>query len=181
MIKGAVLVARQRFDNAEQSTIRDRLADRPGQTQRAAREGVTPRRIAVEHEITEQRFEDTPDRTQEDAALAEDVAAVLHFERRLEYVGRADRNGPAESDVARGPGTILMDCVAGVDPCSVDFFALLEQASHGWPHALRAHADDVDVGAKFRALVLHVANEETVRQAESRCRLHRCLDLAIIL
>src|SRR5262245_28559002 len=166
MIKGAVLFTRKRFDDAEQPTLRNRLANWPGQTQRAAREGVTPRRIAVEHEITEQRFKDAPDRTQEDTALAEDVAAVFHFQRRLEYVGRADRNCPAEGDVARGPRTILVDCVAGVDSGPVDLFALLEQTSHRWAHTLRAHADDVDVGAKLRALVLYVADEETVRQAE---------------
>src|SRR5260221_4910507 len=158
-VERVILFTGQRFGDPEQPAIRDRLADRPGQAQRAAREGIAPRRGAVEHEIAEQRFEDTPHRAEEDAAFAEDVAAVFHLQRRLEHVGRADRHRPAERDVARRPGIVLLDRVAGVDPGAVDLLALLEQTAHRRAHALRAYADDVDVVAEYGALVLHVADQ----------------------
>src|SRR6266481_2538122 len=106
-------------------------------------------------------------RTEQDAAFAENVGLVLEFERRLEGAGGAEPDRPGQGIVGRLPVGVLMDGEAAIDPGAVDVAALLVEPSDRWSHPLRANPDDVDVVAEGLAGALDESHQKTVGQPES--------------
>ena len=117
----------------------------------------------------------------QDAALAEDVGAVLRLQRRLEGVGRAQRHRPAQRIVGRLAVHVLVDGEARIDAGAIDLAALLVEPAHRGAHALGADGDDVDVLGEVLALRLQVRQQEAVAEAERRAGTEGGEDLLVVL
>mmetsp|Transcript_21519 Transcript_21519/g.85568 ORF Transcript_21519/g.85568 Transcript_21519/m.85568 type:complete len:782 (-) Transcript_21519:50-2395(-) len=160
--------------------LRDRRRDRARDRLARPLEGRLGRR-ALRDVPSEQRLDDAVDAAEQDAALAVDVRLVLVGERRLEQKRRPQGDAPAERDVGRRAGHVLVDAERRVDAGAVDVLALLVQSPHRRAHAFGTDRDDVDGFRERLADRLEVAEEEAVRQSQRRAGLHRGEDLLVEL
>mmetsp|Transcript_31421 Transcript_31421/g.60588 ORF Transcript_31421/g.60588 Transcript_31421/m.60588 type:complete len:506 (+) Transcript_31421:387-1904(+) len=128
-----------------------------------------------------QGLHDAVHAAQQDAALAEDVGAVLHLKGGGEREGGAEGHRPAQRHVGGVAGGVLVHGEGGVDARAVDVLALLVQTTHRGPHALGGHKHHVDVVAELCAVVLHDAQKEPVRQPKRGSRLHGRQDARVHL
>ena len=118
---------------------------------------------------------------EQDAALAEDIGAVLHLQRGGKRERRADGDGPAERDVGGVPGGILVHGEGRVDARAANLLALLVEPADGGAHALGRDEHDVDILAEGLAVRLHDAEQKAVRQAKRRAGLHGGEDAGVHL
>mmetsp|Transcript_79567 Transcript_79567/g.192796 ORF Transcript_79567/g.192796 Transcript_79567/m.192796 type:complete len:601 (-) Transcript_79567:30-1832(-) len=149
----------------------DDLRDRPGDALHRVLKRVL-RGHALLGVPAVERFDDAMHPAEQDAALAENIRAVLHLERRRERERRPDRDGPAQGDVRRVPRRVLVDGERRVDARAANLLALLVETTHGRAHALRRDEDDVDVLAEGFAVGGHDAEKEAVGEAEGGAGLH---------
>ncbi len=160
------------FIHRQDAVMGDGLADGAGDALHRVAEGLFLRHFVHGDEAAVEEFHDAVHRAEQDAAFAEDIAAVLMVKGGLEDKGSAHGHGPAQGKIGGLAVDVLLHRETAVDARAVDGLALLIEPAHRRTHALGADADDVDVLGEGLADAFEITQQKAMGQAQGGAVLH---------